>query len=97
MTITNMSDSRAFTDYTRPTERAHTYMQKYNVTNSMDLRNSMQNNPSVITKTPLCNKSGAEGQSVLCGGPMSQYVSKKNNIQEYPKTPITGQYAATEW
>lgn len=97
MTITNMSDSRAFTDYTRPTERAQVYMKRYNVNNSMDLRHSMQKNPSVVNKTPLCNKSGAEGQAVLCGGPVSQYVSKKNKVKKYPKTPIKGPYGATQW
>ena len=97
MPIVNMSDSRNLTDYTRPVERAQIYKEKYNVQSSMELRNAMQNKPDVIRDTPLCNKSGAVGQSVLCGGPVSQYVSKKSNASDFPNGPIKGPYGATQW
>ena len=60
----------------------------YHIGDSKSLRHSLQQNADSIIEKPLCTPRQAEGMAVLCGGPISQYVSEKSTITEFPKGPL---------
>ena len=88
MPFTNMSDGRNFTNYESAKQQMAHYRNMYNIGDSKSLRHSLQKNAENIMNKPLCTPRQAEGMAVLCGGPMSQYVSEKSTITEFPKGPI---------
>ena len=94
MTIQNMSDGRSFTDYRSPVESAQFYRKEFKSANSLSLRHDMQTNAEKIMGTPVCNHTASQGQSVVCGGPMAQYMSVKSKITDFPQVPVKGEYSA---
>ena len=89
MPFTNMSDGRGFTDYRSQKEQMNFYENQFNAHDSKTIRFSMIQNAESIQNTQACTPKQASGMSVLCGGPMAQYVSTKSTVTEFPKGPLT--------
>tara|TARA_B100001758_G_C17751938_1_gene275703 strand:+ start:37 stop:309 length:273 start_codon:yes stop_codon:yes gene_type:complete len=89
MPFTNgMSDGRNFTDYRTQKGQMETIRGTYGTSDSKSLRYAMIQNAEVIMNKQTCTKGESQGMAVLCGGPLSQYVSTKSTISEFPKGPI---------
>lgn len=85
MPIINMSDGRNFTEYRSSREQMASYRQQHNTLDSKSLRHSLMHSN---TEQVSCTPKQASGMSVMCGGPMSQYVSKKSTITDFPTGPL---------
>lgn len=89
MPFTNgMSDGRNFTDYRTQKGQMEVMRKVYSTSDSKSLRYAMIHNADAIMNRQTCTKGEAQGKSVLCGGPLSQYVSTKSTISEFPKGAI---------
>lgn len=88
MPFTNMSDGRNFTDYRSQREQMSTYGDRFSTHDSMSLRQAMTGNAEKVIENPGCNRKQAAGMSVQCGGPISQYVSTKSTITDFPTGPL---------
>lgn len=90
---TNMSDGRGFTDYRPHNELMTDIMHQTGTTDSKSLRYTMQAQADNMIASDNsaqkeCTRKEASGKSVLCGGPMAQYVSAPAKIIDFPKGPL---------
>lgn len=85
-----MSDGRAFTNYTPSFERAQFYKNKFNVSSSSDLRLQMQRNGPDSMNNAMCTKNSSQGQTALCG----DVPLVVQPMVDFPSGPLKGPFAA---
>ena len=81
MPFTNMSDGRNFTDYRPTSEAIAAHQARFGAIDSTSLRYAMQQNAEDIMTKPGCTPKEQSGMTVLCGGPISQYLTEPNKTE----------------